>query len=228
MKRFLGDQPGASFVITALAFPVIIGFAGLGLSDLETVVRDVAADNGFVYGSHGAAIVKSPPDVGGLSTFGGHCVVGLDETADRTVEFTGTADVTSACGIASNSNSDEAIYVGGNATLIAEPPQAEATPGRAAMPRSHNTRRPSRCQSALRGAVSELQADPVCAGISSSPTSTATANIIRSSATQVSFQTIGKVFLADILTCYPCSRSGPPRAPPSPKGEGTVTCAGRI
>ena len=29
--RFLGDQAGASFVITALSFPVILGFAGLGL-----------------------------------------------------------------------------------------------------------------------------------------------------------------------------------------------------
>ena len=31
VKRFLGDQAGTSFVITALSFPVVLGFAGLGV-----------------------------------------------------------------------------------------------------------------------------------------------------------------------------------------------------
>jgi len=240
-KRFLGDQAGTSFIITALAFPVVLGFAGLGidaamwyadkrqnqsiadnaavagtvalsrdpglsLSDLEIVVRGAAADNGFVHGSQGAVTVNSPPTagpnagtagfvevvvaqtartyfstmivdqpftmraraVGGISTFGEHCVVGLDETADRAVEFIGTADVTSACGIASNSSSDEAIYIGGNATLTAQPLQAygdikqsgSATVTHHAPPQPLSERVPD----PYAGILDELQADPACAG----------------------------------------------------------------
>jgi hypothetical protein len=241
MKRFLSDQAGASFVITALSFPVILGFAGLGLdavmwyadqrqnqtiadsaavvgtialsrdpklslSDLEIVVRGAAADNGFVHGSHGAVSVNSPPAagpnagsagfveivvtqtarnyfstliidqpftmraraVGGISTFGEHCVVGLDEMADRAIEFTGSAEVTSACGIASNSSSEEAIYIGGNATLIAQPLQAygdiresgSATVSHQAPPQPLS----ERVADPYAGILDELQADPVCAG----------------------------------------------------------------
>ncbi len=62
--------------------------------------------------------------VGGITTFGDHCVVSLDETADRAIEVTGTAFVDLPCGIAANSNSNEAIYISGNATLDADPAQA--------------------------------------------------------------------------------------------------------
>jgi hypothetical protein len=197
LGSLLGDQSGASFVITALAFPVILGMAGLGLdaamwyqdkrenqtladnatvagtialsrdatltkAALETIVRDSTADNGFVHGTHGQVIVNSPPAsgpnvgnagyvevlvqqpgklffaqmilsapitiqaraVGGISTFGEHCVVALDETMDGAITVTGTADVTSDCGLASNSSSDQAIYVSGSADLTAQPLQA--------------------------------------------------------------------------------------------------------
>jgi hypothetical protein len=193
---FLGDQAGASFVITALSFPVILGLAGLGLDaaswyadkrlnqtiadaaavagtvalsrnssltqdQLETIVWTSTADNGFVNGTHGTVTVNSPPAagpnegedgfvevlvrkegslyfsgmvlnaainietraVGGISTFGEHCVVALDEQADGAITITGTADVTSECGLASNSSSDESILVSGNATLTAQPLQ---------------------------------------------------------------------------------------------------------
>jgi hypothetical protein len=241
VKRFLGDQAGTSFVITALSFPVILGFAGLGLdaamwyadqrqnqtvadsaamagtialsrdaslglTELEIVVRGAAASNGFVHGSHGAVTVNSPPAagpnagkagfvevviarraqtyfsgmllkgsfmlrsraVGGISTFGEHCVVALDETADRAVEVMGTADVTSACGIASNSNSDAAIYIGGNATLTAQPLQAHgdivvggnATVTHKAPPQPLSQRVPDPYAETL----TELQADPSCVG----------------------------------------------------------------
>ncbi len=241
LGRFLGDQAGASFIITALSFPVVLGFAGLGvdvamwyadkrqnqtladaaamagtialsrdpsisLSELETVVRGAAADNGFVHGSQGAVTVNSPPTegshagnsafvevvvaqttqnyfsslvldskvtmrtraVGGISTFGEHCVVATDETADRAVEVLGTADVTSACGIASNSSSDSAIYIGGNATLTAQPLQAHgdivvsgnATVTHKAPPQPLSQRVPD----PYAGVLTELQADSSCAG----------------------------------------------------------------
>jgi Flp pilus assembly protein TadG len=62
--------------------------------------------------------------VGGISTFGKHCVVALDETADGAITVTGTADMTSDCGLASNSSSDQSIYVSGSADLTAQPLQA--------------------------------------------------------------------------------------------------------
>lgn len=239
-KRFLSEQAGTSFVISALSFPVVLGFAGLGvdaamwyadkrqnqtvadsaamagtialsrdpgigLSELETVVRGSAADNGFVHGSQGAVTVNSPPTqgpnagnaafvevlvtqtarkyfssmltdqpitmqaraVGGISTFGEHCVVATDETANRAVEVLGTADVTSACGIASNSSSDSAIYIGGNATLTAQPLQAHgdivvsgnATVTHKAPPQPLSQRVPD----PYAGVLTELQADSSCA-----------------------------------------------------------------
>ena len=197
LSSFVGDQAGASFVIAALSFPVLLGMAGLGLDavtwyqdkrhnqtladnaavagtialsrdatitqgELETIVRTSTAGNGFVNGTHGTVIVNSPPTagpnagtpgfvevfvrkqgalyfssmivdapitietraVGGVSTFGEHCVVALDETADGAITVIGTADVISDCGLASNSSSDQAILVTGKAYLDAEPLQA--------------------------------------------------------------------------------------------------------
>ncbi len=55
---------------------------------------------------------------------GPQCVIALDPSADRAVNFTGSSTVNLGCGVASNSSSSEAIYVGGNATLTANPAQA--------------------------------------------------------------------------------------------------------
>jgi hypothetical protein len=55
---------------------------------------------------------------------GPQCVIALDHTADRAINFTGTSNVTLGCGVAANSSSNQAIYVGGNATLVANPAQA--------------------------------------------------------------------------------------------------------
>ena len=194
---FLRDHAGASFTITALSFPVLLGMAGLGLDavtwyqdkrqnqtiadnaavagtialsrnpdisidDLKAVVWESASLSGFVNGTHGTVAVNSPPSagpnegvdgfvevfvreqgalyfsgmlltspvtietraVGGISTFGEHCVVALDQTADGAITVDGNADVVSDCGMASNSSSSRAIYVDGNATLTAQPLQA--------------------------------------------------------------------------------------------------------
>jgi Flp pilus assembly protein TadG len=238
---FAGDQSGASFVITALAFPVILGFAGLGLdaaiwyqdkrhnqtiadnaavagtialsrdagitnTALETVVRGSAAGNGFVHGTDGAVTVNSPPtsgpnvgnagyvevivaqtaqiyfstmivdqaftvrsrSVGGISTFGEHCVVALDPTMDGAITVSGTADVTSDCGLASNSSSDQAIYVSGSADLTAQPLQAygdidksgSATITYSAPPQPLS----ERVEDPYAGVLPGLQADASCIG----------------------------------------------------------------
>lgn len=61
---------------------------------------------------------------GGVRTLGNICVIGLDEDAGRTVEFIGNTYANVGCGVASNSSSNDALYVGGNATLIANPAQS--------------------------------------------------------------------------------------------------------
>jgi len=197
LGEFLGEQTGASFVMAALAFPVLLGMAGIGLdavswyqdkrqnqtiadnaavagtialsrnpdisqTDLEAAVWESTSLSGFVNGTHGTVTVNSPPNagpnegvdgfvevfvreqgalffsgmllnapvtiearaVGGISTFGEHCVVALDNTANGAITVDGNADVTSDCGMASNSSSDQAIYVDGSATLTAQPLQA--------------------------------------------------------------------------------------------------------
>jgi Flp pilus assembly protein TadG len=241
LSTFLGDQSGANFVITALAFPVILGTAGLGLdatmwyqdkrdnqtladnatvagtialsrdatittAALETIVRDSTAANGFVHGTHGQVTVNSPPTagpnagnagyvevlveqpgelffaqmilsapitiqtraVGGISTFGEHCVVSLDPTMNGAISVSGTADVTSDCGMASNSSSDQAILVSGSATLNAQPLQAYGdidTTGAASI--SYNAPpQPlsERVDDPYAGILPGLQADASCVG----------------------------------------------------------------
>lgn len=61
---------------------------------------------------------------GGVRALGSHCVIGLDNDESRTVEFIGTTLANIGCGVASNSSSASSLYVGGNATLIANPAQA--------------------------------------------------------------------------------------------------------
>jgi hypothetical protein len=245
LAGFLGDQAGASFVITALSFPVLLGLAGLGLdaaawyadkrvnqtiadaaavagtvalsrdpglsqSQLETIVWTSTADNGFVHGSDGTVSINSPPSVGpnagsagfvevfvrkegalyfssmvlnapitietravgGISTFGVHCVVALDETADGAITVTGTADVTSECGLASNSSSSEAILVSGNATLTAQPLQAYGDIKKSGSATSSYTPPPQPLSERLAdpygGILFALEADPSCGGAKAS------------------------------------------------------------
>lgn len=66
----------------------------------------------------------SASSLGGVRSLGEICVVGLDPDAGRTVEFIGNAFANLSCGVASDSSSGDALYVGGNATLIANPAQS--------------------------------------------------------------------------------------------------------
>jgi len=61
---------------------------------------------------------------GGLRNIGTNCVIALNETAARAVEFSGSTSANVGCGVTSNSNSSEALYIGGSATLTANPAQA--------------------------------------------------------------------------------------------------------
>lgn len=62
--------------------------------------------------------------VAGKVVIGDQCIVALDETLDRAIDITGTASVNADCGVMSNSSSAEAIYIGGKASLTADPAQS--------------------------------------------------------------------------------------------------------
>jgi len=61
---------------------------------------------------------------GGLRNLGSNCVISLNGTASRAVEFVGGANANIGCGVTSNSNSSSSLYIGGTATLNANPAQA--------------------------------------------------------------------------------------------------------
>ncbi|SDD85844.1 Tad domain-containing protein [Kordiimonas lacus] len=55
--------------------------------------------------------------VSGALVVGTQCVVALDDSADRALEFSGNTTIGTDCGVTANSVSDEALYIGGSATL---------------------------------------------------------------------------------------------------------------
>jgi len=198
IKRFIKDEGAGTLVMTAILFPMILGFGGLGLdvtdwymqkrdvqnladmaaieavhtgnyysgSSLKDKVStflthygmdaktdtltfnsppasgDYAGKNGFMevilsrqvrmdflsifYGLSGnnLTVNVAARAVAGTLIIGPQCIVALDKTADRALEFSGTAEVVAECGVASNSTSGQSIYVGGNASLTADPAMA--------------------------------------------------------------------------------------------------------
>jgi hypothetical protein len=60
----------------------------------------------------------------GFELMGEQCILALDESADKALDFGGTANVTVGCGVHSNSDSPSSISVSGNATLVADPATA--------------------------------------------------------------------------------------------------------
>lgn len=90
----------ANYVMVSMSKPadrIFTSLLGLERATIET--------------SATAAILKS----------GEHCILALDETRDKALEFSGTSNVDINCGVASNSSSSEAIYLNGTASLAANP-----------------------------------------------------------------------------------------------------------
>lgn len=54
-------------------------------------------------------------------TNGTACMVALNQTADKAIELSGSANIDMNCGVASNSDSSQAAYLNGNVTISAEP-----------------------------------------------------------------------------------------------------------
>jgi Flp pilus assembly protein TadG len=80
------------------------------------IVTDLFTPNAFV--------TVSARAVGGTRSLGPLCIVALDQSASRALEFTGNTTANVGCGVASNSSAGDALYVGGSATLVANPAQA--------------------------------------------------------------------------------------------------------
>lgn len=59
--------------------------------------------------------------VAGSIAQGDHCILALDHTMDKALEFSGSSEVDINCGVSSNSNSSESIYLNGTAYLSANP-----------------------------------------------------------------------------------------------------------
>src|SRR3546814_17625871 len=75
------------------------------------------------------ALGMQPVDVTARATGAGvdngpQCIIALDHTANRAVNFTGTSSVTLRCRVASNPSSRQAFYVGRKVTPVDQPSPA--------------------------------------------------------------------------------------------------------
>ena len=94
----------------ANAVEVIVDAPGLKLFSSQILGRDVT--------------IQARSVAGMITTGGDHCILALDHEADAAVNFDGSAYADISCGVASNSRSETAILVDGNAYLNADPAQA--------------------------------------------------------------------------------------------------------
>lgn len=69
----------------------------------------------------GSGITIRAESVASIVSVNNQCVLALDPTSDRALNFSGNGTVDLGCGATSNSQSDEGFYVGGQATLTSTP-----------------------------------------------------------------------------------------------------------
>ena len=100
------------------------GGTGVSLPLVDVVVRRQVPFYfaGLFLGGESTTIAARA--VSGVRNLGPQCVIALDETAARAIEFTGNTTADIGCGVASNSDSNEALYISGDAILEANPAQA--------------------------------------------------------------------------------------------------------
>lgn len=110
---------GGDNTISVVSPPVKGEF--VGLANYVTVTVSHPGESLFtrILGRTPTTITNSA--TAGILVNGDHCILALSDTRDRALEFSGTSDVDINCGVASNSNSNEAIYLNGTASLTADP-----------------------------------------------------------------------------------------------------------
>ncbi len=110
---------GGDYTIVVTSPPTTGEFVGLTNHVMVTFTRPGVRLFTSMLGMDRTTILASA--TAGILTNGEHCILALNETRDKALEFSGTSDVTIGCGVASNSNSSEAIYLNGTAALSADP-----------------------------------------------------------------------------------------------------------
>ena len=190
------DCGGGAVSLVAIALPVMLGFAGLGLdvsnwfsqrrlvqevadaaaisatyarlengpgvtrNELNAAALSEALRNGYELGEENSLTVTpvtAPPEgnvtrfvevavsmraplymlsifidpavitaraSAGTQWLGSQCVIALNQSASRAIEFDGTTTASIGCGVTANSDASDALAIGGNATLLARMAQA--------------------------------------------------------------------------------------------------------
>ena len=95
-----------------------------GDDDFVEVIVDLPRELNFASFFLGEEITIQARAVAGTINTGDNCVLALDQTAPKALTFTGSTVVNSSCGVAANSNQNDAIYVQGAATVNVKSAQA--------------------------------------------------------------------------------------------------------
>ncbi len=113
------SRAGDEFVVTLLNGEAM----GASTAEVQVLVRRTAPvffTSMFI--DYKPSVAASA--MGGIRGNGTNCIIGLDPYAPHTVNFMGNTTVNVGCGVYSHSEAAESLYVGGNATLYANPAQA--------------------------------------------------------------------------------------------------------
>lgn len=117
-----GWSAAQGYTVQTFAPPTAGLYPGLNRAAEVRITRDVPL---YFLGAIGVGPVEVSARATGAGVDNGpQCVIALDHDADRAITFTGDANVTLGCGIASNSSSNRSIYIAGSAILEANPAQA--------------------------------------------------------------------------------------------------------
>lgn len=110
---------GGENTISVVTPPVTGAFVGQNNYVMVTISRPATGMFTQIMGREPTTLVSTA--TAGILISGEHCILALDESRDKALEFSGTSNVDINCGVASNSSSSEAIYLNGTATLSADP-----------------------------------------------------------------------------------------------------------
>lgn len=105
--------------LTVVSPPTSGPFAGL--TNHVQVMASMPAEGTFssVIGVAEGTITTTA--IAGITASGEHCILALSDTMDQAIDLSESATINLDCGIASNSNSNQSIYLNGNVNVTANP-----------------------------------------------------------------------------------------------------------
>ena len=113
------DGPGNAITVSNATGTVVPG--GVPVANIA-VTRQVPVFLAGLFLQNNPSVTAN--STGGVRSLGDLCVIGLDHDASKTVNFAGNAEAYFRCGVSSDSSAEDALFVGGNAILMANPAQA--------------------------------------------------------------------------------------------------------